>query len=191
MARFMQDDPTDSGSLRESVFRGIMDQFLGFDLSEHELITLIRKYRMTTKKSPNQEKDRLRSLIQDDLRRDNFSQFDKLLLSLKQADLQRAGKLEKDTLRRVLLSSLGLTRSQFRTQTVRHLLDAYLETYGNEHIDYLQLIHDFNWIENTARPTCPGVVKVEVDCWKRGTEPRSMVEVIQYRMFMEELQKKL
>ena len=191
MARFMQDDPTDSGNVTESVFRGIMDQYLGFDLSEHELITLIRKYRTIANKSPLHEKERLRSLIQADLRRDNFSQFDKLLLSLKQADLQGTGKLEKDILRRVLLSSLGLTRSQQRTQAVRHLLDTYLEMYEQQPIDYQELVSEFNWIENTARPTCPGLVKVQVDCWKRATEPRKLVEIIQYRAFMDDLQKKI
>ena len=99
--------------------------------------------------------------------------------------------MTKDAARRVLISSMGLTRSTIRTQTVRHLLDAYLETYGDDSIDYTELVYELNWIENTARPTCPGLVKVKVDCWKRGTEPRSAVEIIEYRRFMQELQCKL
>lgn len=191
MARFMRDDPSDVGYVPESVFRAVLDQFIGFDLSEHEIITLIRKYRLPDQKSVEQEKARLTSLIQADLRSDNFSQFDKLQLALRQADKARAGRLTKPEVRRVLLSSLGLTRSQLRTQAVRHLLDAYLETFQETGIDYAELVHDLNWIRNPCRPICPAVVKVEAECWERATPARSSLEIIQYRIFMEELNQKL
>ena len=187
----MRDDPSDAGHVPESVFRAVLDQFIGFDLSEHEIITLIRKYRLPAQKSLEQEKSRLTSLIQADLRADNFSQFDKLQLALRQADKARESVLTKPEVRRVLLSSLGLTRSQQRTQAVRHLLDAYLETFPDIGIDYAELVHDLNWIRNPCRPICPGLVKVEAECWKRATPARSSVEIIQYRIFMEELKQKL
>ena len=191
MARFMRDDPSDAGHVPESVFRAVLDQFIGFDLSEHEIITLIRKYRLLAQKSVEQEKSRLTSLIQADLRSDNFSQFDKLRLALRQADKAKEGALNKPEIRRVLLSSLGLTRSQQRTQAVRHLIDAFLETFPDRGIDYAELVHDLNWIRNPCRPICPGVVKVEAECWEKATPGRSTVEIIQYRTFMEQLKQKL
>ena len=33
MARLMKDDPRDVGTVPESVFRTILDEFMGFDLS--------------------------------------------------------------------------------------------------------------------------------------------------------------
>ena len=193
MARFMRDDPSDIGHVRESVFRSILDEFVGFDLSEHELITLIRKYRIvaTDNKASGQEKSRIKSLLQADLRCDNFSQFDKLLLALKHVDVNTTGVLSRQEVRRVLLSSLGLTRSQHRTQAVRHLLDSYLQTFPEQGIDYVEIVHELNWIENPCRPICPGVVKVEDECWQRATPARSSVEAINYRQFMEELENKL
>ena len=101
------------------------------------------------------------------------------------------GVLTKSGIRRVLLSSLGLTRSQQRTQAVRHLIDAFLETFPDRGIDYAELVHDLNWIRNPCRPICPGVVKVDAECWERATPARSRVEIIQYRTFMEELKQKL
>ena len=190
MARFMKDDPNDIGTVPESVFRSVLDQFVGFDLSEHEIITLIRKYRLRVKKSLEQEKSRILSLLQADLRCDNFSQFDKLLLAMKQADKGGEGALTRAEVRRVLLSSLGLTRSQQRTQSVRHLLDTLLEL-GEARLDYAELVHQLDWIRNPSRPICPAVVKVESEGWERATPARSSVETINYRDFMEELDKKI
>ena len=193
MARFMRDDPADTGNVSESVFRTVLDEFVGFDLSEHEVITILRKYRVVAPPPPDTERERLRSLLQADLRSDNFSQFDKLLLSLRQVDAGVAGgcgRLARPDLRRVLLSSLGLTRSQQRTQTVRHLLDAFLKTYPDS-VDYSEIVHELNWIKNPARPICPGVIKVQTESWQRATPPKLSVEIIQYRSFMEDLSSKV
>ena len=55
----------------------------------------------------------------------------------------------------------------------------------------MEIVHELNWIENPCRPICPGVVKVEDECWQRATPARSSVEAINYRQFMEELENKL
>ena len=39
-ARFMSHDPADSGLITETMFRQVIDHFVGFDLSEHEIITI-------------------------------------------------------------------------------------------------------------------------------------------------------
>ena len=128
MARFMSEDPTDSGTVTEATYRHVLDSVLGPELSEHETTTLLRRYREASSDSKDEERARLISLIQADLRRDNFSQFDKLLLACRQEDPSETGKLERSVVRRIFLSSLGLSRSQARTQAVRHLLDSFLAT---------------------------------------------------------------
>ena len=192
MARFMRDDPSDVGLCSESVFRTVVDQFVGFDLSEHEIITLIRRYRKVHKiKSADEEKSRIQALLQADLRSDNFSNFDKLLLSLKQADRTQSGCLSKAEMRRVLLSSLGLTRSQHRAQTFRHLLDGFLSSHDGDDMDYAELVHQLNWISNPCIPIGPAVLKVEAECWERATPARSSRDIIDYRMLMEDLKEKI
>ena len=128
MARFMREDPTDSGTVTEATYRQVLDSVLGPELSEHETTTLLRRYREAGAESLNEERTRLISLVQADLRRDNFSQFDKLLLACRHEDPSETGKLGRSVIRRILLSSLGLSRSQARTQAVRHLLDSFLAT---------------------------------------------------------------
>lgn len=36
----MRDDPSDLGMVTESAFRSVIDEFVGFDLAEHEIVTL-------------------------------------------------------------------------------------------------------------------------------------------------------
>ena len=45
-------------------FRDILHEFVGFNLSEHELITLIRHYKLDDKASPSLPKDEMHALIQ-------------------------------------------------------------------------------------------------------------------------------
>ena len=88
----MRDDPSDCGIVTETTFRGVLDEFLQYELSEHEVITMVRRYKEmgeVGQGSEDKEVERLLALIQADLRRDNFSQFDKLLLALKQEDTKR------------------------------------------------------------------------------------------------------
>ena len=78
MAQLMGEDPSDGGAVRESVFRGVLDHWLGYELTEHEVITLVRRYRAPPPPPANLDQQRILALLQADLRRDNFSQFDKV-----------------------------------------------------------------------------------------------------------------
>ena len=80
---------------------------------------------------------------------------------LSQEDVGETGQLEREGFRRILLSSLGLSRSQARTQAVRHLLDSFL-AMEEDPVHYERLVSDLNWIKNGVRPQCPSVVRVEV-----------------------------
>ena len=55
-----------------------MHEFVGFNLSEHELITLVRHYRIDDKGHPWEPKEDMHALIQMELKRINFLNFDSL-----------------------------------------------------------------------------------------------------------------
>ena len=40
----MRDDPVDTGLITKSAYRAALDEFIGFNLSEHELITISMYY---------------------------------------------------------------------------------------------------------------------------------------------------
>lgn len=114
---------------------------------------------------------------------------------LSQEDVGETGQLEREGFRRILLSSLGLSRSQARTQAVRHLLDSFL-AMEEDPVHYERLVSDLNWIKNGVRPQCPSVVRVEVggglwrvhppqvESWKAKPQNRGPVR---YREMVEEL----
>ena len=59
-----------------------MHEFVGFNLSEHELITLVRHYRIDDKGHPWEPKEDMHALIQMELKRINFLNFDSLAKAL-------------------------------------------------------------------------------------------------------------
>ena len=149
----------------------------------------MRRYRRPTQESVDATQRKLQSLIQAELRKNNFSQFDKLLLSLQQQDTAAEGAMEKTRLRTLLLSSLDLTRSQRHTQAARHLLDAYLATWPDR-LHYARLVAAMDWVADPVRPVVPQVVKME-DVSEGVVAKKGAVDVILYRDFMEEMQRKL
>ena len=90
---------------------------LGLNLTEHEIITLVRKFRILIADHPSgPDREKIKSLLQAELKRDNFAQFDKVLLALKQFQIKKNEPLNKNEIRTVFISSLGLSRSQQRIQ---------------------------------------------------------------------------
>ena len=59
-----------------------MHEFVGFNMSEHELITLVRHYRIDDKGHPWEPKEDMHALIQMELKRINFLNFDSLAKAL-------------------------------------------------------------------------------------------------------------
>ena len=117
MARFMENDSQDRGLVMETVFRNVLNEFTGLNLTEHEIITLVRKFRILIADHPSgPDREKIKSLLQAELKRDNFAQFDKVLLALKQFQIKKNEPLNKNEIRTVFISSLGLSRSQQRIQ---------------------------------------------------------------------------
>ena len=174
----------------ETVFRHILNEFTGLDLSEHEVITLVRKFRIIgLDNNSDKNRDKIQSLLQAELRRDNFSFFDKVLLALDQFQIKKDLPLSKSEIRLVFLSSLGISRSQHRIQAIRQLLDAYLKTFTDDTMDYKQLVHDLDWIKNPCRPICPAVIRADCDqSSDKVPSNKDPVKIINYRKMMTELE---
>ena len=114
-------------------FREILHQFIGYNLNEHQLICLIRKYRAEDKVSPTQHSAVLFSVLQGELKRINFLNFEALLKGLEEKEdnlikegvkSEKNGMLPKEITRRTLVALLGTAKSQLRIHNVNHLIDA-------------------------------------------------------------------
>ena len=119
-------------------FRQILHQFVGYNLSEHQLISLIRKYRAEDLASPSLPPAVLFSVLQGELKRINFLNFEAVLKAFEDkeeslvkegAKEAKNGMLDREITRRTLVSILGSAKSQLRIHNVNHLIDALVKRY--------------------------------------------------------------
>lgn len=110
--------------------RSVLRDFFGFNLNEHEIITLVRHFRSRDERHQRLPRHLLVSLLQAELKKINFSTFAEVLKTFQAKDVVASGTLPKDVVRHTLVSSCGNPRrSQLKTFAIRDLIDSYLERY--------------------------------------------------------------
>ena len=117
-------------------YRDILHKFIGYNLNEHQIISLVRKYREKDEISPTLPSHVIFSVLQGELKRINFLNFEALIKGLEEKEdslikeqkkEERNGMLPKEIIRRSLIAILGTAKSQLRIHNVNHLIDALLK----------------------------------------------------------------
>ena len=107
-------------------------------MSEHQLISLIRKYRSEDLASPSLPPAVLFSVLQGELKRINFLNFEAVQKAFEDKEESlvkegtketKTGMLSREITRRTLVSILGSAKSQLRIHNVNHLIDALAKRY--------------------------------------------------------------
>ena len=127
MSDYLGHDPDDSGYVREDIFREILQNYVGYNLSEHQIITIVRKFRSRDAKHPSLPTDKLYSILQAELKRINFQFFDHLFMTFKEKDLNQTGRLPKDTIRISLVSNFGASKSHLKSHYVNHIVEMLMK----------------------------------------------------------------
>ena len=113
----------------------MLHEFVGYNLSEHQLLSLIRHFRIDQKNYPSLPKEDMFALIQSELKRINFVNFEALLKALEEKEnsqvkdekKEKNGLLAKEPLRLTLVATCGAARSQLRTQNLNHLFEKLMK----------------------------------------------------------------
>ena len=187
MAMFLGKDPEDSGYVMESQFRDILHHYVGYNLSEHQVISIIRAYQCPDAKRPDLPTDRLYSLLQSELKKINFQFFDLLYMDLKEKDIEGTGRLPKETIRINLVSGFGASKSSLKSHYVNHVVEMLMKSIKEEELDYKDLIFRLNWMSNPAKPVAPDIVRSNFD---DNARQQDFVPV-NYRGFVETLERKM
>ena len=112
-----------------------MHEFVGFNLSEHQIITIVRAFQSEERRSPHLPTEKLFSVLQSELKKINFQFFDLLLMNMREKDLEGSGKLPKETIRINLVSGFGASKSHVKSHYVNHIVEMlikrYVHTYGS------------------------------------------------------------
>lgn len=123
MAQFLSHDQQDTGYIREPLFREILHNFVGYNLSEHQIITIVRAFQSKDQFNPSLPTEKLFSILQTELKRINFQFFDQLYMNLREKDLEGKGKLPKSVIRINLVSGCAAAKSQLRLHNVNHIIE--------------------------------------------------------------------
>ena len=127
MSDFLHQDPDDSGYVKESIFREILQQYVGYNLSEHQVITIVRKYRNSDYQMPSLPTEKLYAILQAELKRINFQFFEYLYMTFKERDYDQSGKLPKDVIRITLVSGFAASKSNLKSHNVNHIVEMLMK----------------------------------------------------------------
>ena len=83
MSDFLNQDPDDTGHVAENIFRDIIQNYVGYNLSEHQVITIVRRFRNPDFRFPSLPTDKLYAILQAELKRINFQFFEYLYMTFK------------------------------------------------------------------------------------------------------------
>ena len=83
MSDFLHQDPEDTGHVNETIFRDVLQEYVGYNLSEHQIITIVRKFRNPDFQPPSLPIQKLYAILQAELKRINFQFFENLYMSFK------------------------------------------------------------------------------------------------------------
>ncbi len=130
MSRFMEEDQSlDEGRIAERMFRIILRDFIGFELSEHEIITLTRHFRAPDARQERLPEETLFALLQNELKRMQFTSFAEILATFQGKDIEGKGLLPKSVVRHTLVSAFAATsKTTLKNHAIRELVDKALVT---------------------------------------------------------------
>ena len=110
-------------------FRDILHHYIGYNLSEHQIVTIIRAFQSRDALNPSLPTENLYSILQTELKRINFQFFDQLEMNLKEKDVNETGMLSKQLLRINLISGFGVSKSQLRLHYINHVVGMLMNRY--------------------------------------------------------------
>jgi len=131
------------GAVPFVTMKGLLAQF---DLNDHEILTIARKY--AQQDATKNDIEKTKSLVQEKLRKETFEDFVRLLEAFEYEDIDKSGKL---TMRRV-----KIVCKAFKIPISADRLDVLLDHFTMDgQTDYAQFVDSINWRENPTEPCNP------------------------------------
>ncbi|XP_048826270.1 EF-hand domain-containing family member C2 isoform X2 [Brienomyrus brachyistius] len=138
-------DPEDTGVVSYGPLRDLLLE-AGCQLSEHEILTLGRCYRVPAPASSHSDLNSALGAAQETLRKKHFEDFPEMTSAFLHEDRHRAGRLSTQEVRTICKA--------FRLPLPDDLLMTVVGRYEDETggIDYHAFVSGLNWRENPAPP---------------------------------------
>lgn len=173
-------DPNKTGTLPYETFKILVKGLAQGLLNDHEVLTLGRQY--GEKKWPPLSS--LIRIIQDDMKKKNFTQFDELLSALRISDSAQTGYIDKEELEHVCRTiCLPLSEQLVEASTMNCLTD------DQGRVNYEQFVAHLNWRDNPASPEKNKPIAGSTGTWTGFGNDRDSVTNIAYITLIEDLTK--
>uniref|UniRef100_A0A2C9JF73 EF-hand domain-containing family member C2 n=1 Tax=Biomphalaria glabrata TaxID=6526 RepID=A0A2C9JF73_BIOGL len=179
-AFFARTDPTGSGYIPYEKFR---EMVLNVEpsLTEQEIMTVARQY-SDRRSDIILDTDKLKSIIQEELRKKNYEDFSILIASLRQEDKNCTGYLDRQTIRKEFIAQhVPLPDDMLQAA----LSVAKTATNNNEQVLYEDFINSLNWRDYPAPMIQYQPVNADDD-WC-GTLAQNQVNNINYTPLLERI----
>ncbi|XP_071799106.1 EF-hand domain-containing family member C2-like [Asterias amurensis] len=177
---FKRNDPEGTGKLEYDLFRNLMVQLGGSNLSEHEIMTVARYY--SDSQDEKMPLEGLVSVVQEQLRRSNFENFAKLVEGLSSYDTDRSGFVDVELVRKTCRAfHLPLPDDLVRALLFR------MEKNAEGKVNYVMFVGFLNWRDNavTLPQYAPPPTKID-EAWT-GSEKRDSVLRVNYAALLNTL----
>ncbi|XP_063967600.1 EF-hand domain-containing family member C2-like [Lytechinus pictus] len=138
-----RNDPSNSGHLEFDLFRNLLVQLGGSHLSEHEIVVLGRYYSDTQDVKLSMET--LVSIVQEQLKKNSFENFAKLLEGFLQHDTDKSGYLDAALVR----STCNAFHLPLPDDLLRALLSR-LQKNEDGLVNYNALVTHLNWCDHAV-----------------------------------------
>ncbi|XP_044525159.1 EF-hand domain-containing family member C2 [Gracilinanus agilis] len=175
---FAATDPQHTKIMDYETFREVMLNISNKKLSEHEIMTIGRFY--SVREDSESEFTFFLSLAQDQLKKNTFEIFDKMIAMCIYKDQAKRGLLPSSAIRTLCKS--------FRMPVADDLLRALLSKFedSQEQIDYQKFFDSINWRVNAAPPFQTLMTSKSDDVWNYVPPPLP-VKCVRYVPLLEDL----
>ncbi|XP_064639145.1 EF-hand domain-containing family member C2-like [Lineus longissimus] len=176
---FMRNDPNGSGILMYEQFHNLIKQ-LAPQLTEHEIMTIARYYGDDAEQNAQIDIKTLISIVQEQLRKNNFEGFVKLSENFQHMDNSRCGVLDADTVRKVCHAlHVPIADDMLRALLVK------MVSNDQGHIDYESFIKNLNWRDCPVAPMSAQGVRFD-EGWA-GNQAKDQITQVRYQVLLDDI----
>ncbi|XP_070539329.1 EF-hand domain-containing family member C2-like [Ptychodera flava] len=177
---FKRNDPDNQGKIRYEQFRNLLVQVGGSKLVEHEIMTLARHF--SDRQEETIDINVLASIAQEQLRKDNFENFVKLMESFTHHDTDGSGYIHPEQIRQICHAfHVPIPDDLLRTIISR------LEMNEQGQVNYASVIRLLNWRENPITNVQYTQPPLTLDQSWTGNKPSEGIQYVNYVALMQVL----
>ncbi|XP_077987330.1 EF-hand domain-containing family member C2-like [Glandiceps talaboti] len=177
---FRRNDPENQGKVQYEQFRNLLVQIASSNLTDHEIITVARYF--SDRQEEKVDLSVLVSIAQEQLRKNNFEIFGKLIETFTHQDTDSSGYIDPEQIRQVCHAfHVPIPDDLLRTIISR------MEMNEQGQVNYANVVRLLNWRENPITNVKYTQPPMSLDQTWTGNKPSDGIQYVNYVALMQTL----